>query len=83
MIGVLLRLYAVSVFGLVTASIASYFIGRAGEATTADADAGADETLRTEVAALRREIGALRAELAEQGGDDGPARTPAAPPGER
>ena len=48
-IGVLLRLYAVSVFGLVTASIATYFIGRADEgAKAADAASVAPGVVGTE-----------------------------------
>ena len=70
-IAVLVRVYAVSVFGYVTASIASYLVvGRAEED---------DETtaLRSDIAALRGELSALRAELAtvadghkEYGNDD-------------
>ncbi len=79
-IAVLQRLYAVSVFGLVTASIASYFVGRDAEArgesapapaatapATVPATAAPDAELaglRTEVATLRREGAALREELA-------------------
>jgi voltage-gated potassium channel len=63
-IGFLLRLYAVSVFGLITASIATYFIGRAGESeAAAPAAAERDAATAAELAALRREVAALRAEL--------------------
>jgi len=70
-IGFLLRLYAVSVFGLITASIATYFIGQAGEAGAAAAER--DSATVAELAALRREVAALRAELttARAGGRDG------------
>lgn len=66
-IAILQRIFAVSVFGFITATIASYFIGRSVEerATTA-ADPAAEplraqlEALRHENAALRRDIAALR-----------------------
>jgi len=56
-VAILMRLYAVSVFGLVTASIASYLIGAtASSPGTAEGDA-----LRAEIAALRRELAAVTA----------------------
>jgi voltage-gated potassium channel len=67
-LSILLALYAVAVFGYVTATLATYFIGR--DAESADAElAGQRElvALRAEVAALRAELGpevaGLRAEL--------------------
>lgn len=67
-LSILLALYAVAVFGYVTATLATYFIGR--DAESADAElAGQRElvSLRAEVAALRAELGpevaALRADL--------------------
>lgn len=63
-IAILMRLYAVSVFGLVTASIASYFIGRHNE-RTANRTEGEDVTgLHAEIIALRRDVAAFRRELA-------------------
>jgi len=58
-VAVLQRLFAVSVFGYVTAAIASYFVGREVESR-----GEGDGKLRAEVADLRREGAALRAELA-------------------
>lgn len=52
-LGWLLALYAFAVFGYLTATIASFFIGQDAAAGTADRD----------TAALRREIAALRAEV--------------------
>lgn len=54
----LLSLYGFAVFGYLTASFASFFIGRDAESDAGEI-AGAGD-----IAALRREIGALRAELA-------------------
>ena len=53
----LLALYAFTVFGYVTASLASFFIGR--DAERADAEIAGRESLE----ALRAEISALRAEI--------------------
>ncbi len=63
-IGFLLRLYALSVFGYMTASIATYFIGRDAEAREAVAVTGAAEP-SAEIIGLRREVNALRQELAQ------------------
>lgn len=52
-IAILLRVFAVSVFGFVTASIANYLIGSADTAETHEED---DVHLRAEIAALRREL---------------------------
>ena len=58
----LLALYAFAVFGYVTATLATYFVGR--DAADPDAEvAGA-----ADVAALRAELAALRRELAERQG---------------
>lgn len=51
----LLALYALAVFGYVTASLATFFIGQ---------EAAKANTQENDMAALRREIAALRAELA-------------------
>ena len=52
----LLAVYAFAVFGYITATIASYFIGRKKEAPRPD--------VATELAAVRAELAALRADLA-------------------
>lgn len=52
-VALLQRLFAVSVFGLVTAAIASYLVGR-------DAEARGESQPETEVAALRAELADLR-----------------------
>ena len=84
MIAVVMRVYAVSVFGFITASIATYFIGETGGGATAAEDAEAPaageggstppRTLREQIEALRGEIGALREELAAERGDREPGR---------
>jgi voltage-gated potassium channel len=57
---VLLALYAFAVFGYVTATIATFFLGRDAEDPEAEvAGAAAIEMLRGEIAALREEIRAL------------------------
>ena len=61
-IGVLMRLYAVSVFGYVTASIASYFVGREAAARTGEGDGV--EMLREHLVSLQREVALLRRDLA-------------------
>lgn len=58
-LAILMRIYAVSVFGLVTATIASYLIG-----TAASPDAEEGKTLRAEIATLRRELASTRDLLA-------------------
>jgi voltage-gated potassium channel len=58
---VLLALYAFTVFGYVTATLATYFIGRDAEDREGEiAGAGAIEALRAEVAALAAEVRAGR-----------------------
>ncbi|HEX6104084.1 MAG TPA: ion transporter [Gemmatimonadales bacterium] len=58
---VLLALYAFTVFGYVTAALATYFIGRDAEDREGEiAGAGAIEALRAEVAALAAEVRARR-----------------------
>ncbi|MBA2572563.1 MAG: ion transporter [Gemmatimonadetes bacterium] len=57
---VVLALYAFAVFGYVTATIATFFLGRDAEDPEAEvAGAAAIEMLRGEIAALREEIRAL------------------------
>jgi voltage-gated potassium channel len=57
-LGLLLALYAIGVFGYVTATLATYFIGRDAEHHDAEV-AGA-----AELAEIRRELAALRGEIA-------------------
>ncbi len=70
-IGLLLRFYAVSVLGYITASIASYFIGHAmGQASPASDGSrtpAGGETLHDQLAGLRAEVRSLRDELASRG----------------
>ncbi len=67
-LGFLLSVYAIAVFGYITATLSSYFIGR--DAASAQGEVAGEETMR----ALRREIAALREEL--RGGGDGAGGNP-------
>lgn len=61
---VLLSLYAFAVFGYVTATLATFFIGR--DAANPEAELSSEQSLKSlqeEVSALRTEIRALRGEL--------------------
>lgn len=63
-VGIILRLFGISIFGLVTAAITSFFLGRPlpdqeNEASTPSADLTA---LREELAALREDLAATRTE---------------------
>jgi voltage-gated potassium channel len=58
-LAILIRVFAISVFGFITARFATYLIGEAAE------ESGETENTSTDVAALRHEIALLRAELAE------------------
>ena len=60
-IGVLMRLFAVSVFGYVTAAIANYFVGREAEERAGGEEI---EALQAELVALQRDVVLLRRELA-------------------
>lgn len=60
-IAILIRVFAVSVFGFITASIASYLIGGSGKAERSEED---NAVLRAEIAALRQELTSLRSALA-------------------
>ena len=62
-IAVLMRVYAVSVFGFITASIASYLVGREAEARAGPEGGEAVAGLRAELANLRQENVLLRQEL--------------------
>jgi voltage-gated potassium channel len=61
-LAVLLRTYAAAIFGLVTANIASYFVGRRQEEWEGRPRARADEALIEEMRQLRAEVRAWRAE---------------------
>lgn len=63
-IGILMRVYALSIFGYITASIASYLIGAS---TTTPEDRDAEAALQAEVAALRRELASVRDGLTPTG----------------
>lgn len=70
----LLAIFAFSVFGYVTATLATFFVGR--EAENDDGELAGEksvEALRQELDALRREVRGLRADLS---GNARPPRTP-------
>jgi voltage-gated potassium channel len=69
----LLSLYAFAVFGYITATIASYFVGQ--DRAAAQPQATAAEAAGSEMAALREEIAALRSEITALRGQP---RTPSA-----
>lgn len=56
-LAILMRIFAVSVFGYITASIATYFIGTAQAGTDVQQNT---EALRAEIAALRQELAAAQ-----------------------
>jgi voltage-gated potassium channel len=57
---IILALYAFAIFGYVTATLATYFVGRDAESDDAEiAGAKAIMELKAEIAALRAEIGEL------------------------
>ncbi len=63
-IGILMRVYALSIFGYITASIASYLIG----ASAASPETDGDETaLQEEIESLRRELASVREEARAAG----------------
>ena len=67
LVAVLLMISGIALLGVVTAAVASWFVGRVADAARAQddaADAAADEALRAEVRALAEEVRSLRAELA-------------------
>lgn len=71
LLALLLALYAFAVFGYLTASIASFFVGRdqtAGQQGEEEA-VPAQAALTRELAALRGELAALRAELGREKAD--------------
>jgi voltage-gated potassium channel len=59
-LSVILALYSIAVFGYLTATLASYFVGRDAESVEGEL-AGAQElaAIRRELVALRAEVGAL------------------------
>ena len=60
-LGFLLALYAFAVFGYVTATLATFFVGTDAQSRQTDKAAGTDiEAIRREMVALRTEIEALR-----------------------
>jgi len=65
-IAILQRLFAVSVFGFITASIATYFIGRSAEERAASdvSHASPSDSVRAELDALRHDNELLRDEVA-------------------
>lgn len=65
---VILALYAFGVFGYVTATLATYFVGRDAE------DAGSEIAGAAQIESLRAEIAALRAELRSLLENRGPLR---------
>lgn len=70
----LLSLYGFAVFGYITASFASFFVGR-------DAGSSEGEVAGTsDIAALRREITALRADIGHVGPSQAVTAAPSAPP---
>lgn len=64
-LGFLLALYALAVFGYITATLSSYFIGR--DAASSESPVVGDDSIQ----ALRREIAALRTELRTRIQDSG------------
>lgn len=77
-IAILLRVFAISVFGYITATIASYLIGSQGDENTASERGN---SVRDEVALLREEVAALRSDLAN--GQFKSAGRPMSPASER
>jgi voltage-gated potassium channel len=63
LVAVLLMVGGIALLGVVTAAVASWFVGRVAEAAQAQDDAD-DAALRDEVRELAAEVRALRAELA-------------------
>ena len=65
-LAVLLRVYAAAIFGLVTANIASYFVGKRQEEAAAEGAVGAPDAaaMAEELRRLREEVQALTALLA-------------------
>lgn len=66
-LAILLRIYALSIFGYITASIATYFIGTAEPSESQQAE---NVALRDELAAVREELAAMRRVLEAANADD-------------
>jgi voltage-gated potassium channel len=62
LVAVLLMIGGIALLGVVTAAVASWFVGRVAEAAQAQDDAD-DEAMRAEIRALADEVRLLRAEL--------------------
>ena len=73
-LAVLLRIYAAAIFGLVTANIASYLVGRRQEERAGEPQGGEDTTR-----ALLAEVRQLRAELRGRLPNEGDGANPALP----
>ena len=70
LVAVLLMVSGIALLGVVTAAVASWFVGRVAEAAQAQDDAD-DAALLVEVRELADEVRRLRAELADRDGLDG------------
>lgn len=82
-LAVLISVYAIGVFGYLTAALASFFVGREAAAGAGDLARSSElRALRTEIAGLRREMAGGRTGAAAGGTSSSPPTTaPAAPPG--
>jgi voltage-gated potassium channel len=74
LVAVLLMVSGIALLGVVTAAVASWFVGRVAEAAQAQDDAD-DAALLAEVRELADEVRRLRAELADRDGLDASLRT--------
>jgi voltage-gated potassium channel len=68
LVAVLLMIGGIALLGVVTAAVASWFVGRVAEAAQAQDDAD-DEAMRAEIRALADEVRRLRAELTARSDD--------------
>jgi voltage-gated potassium channel len=65
----LLAVFAFAVFGYVTATLATFFVGRDAESDEGEvASERSVQALRSEMAALRRDVQALRTDLSARAG---------------
>jgi len=82
LVAVLLMISGIALLGVVTAAVASWFVGRVADAARNEdraaraeddaADAAADEAVRAEIRALAEEVRQLRAELGAGVRETGP-----------